>query len=143
MEIYKSKQIKRIFDKIQEISEKHLLQEICGLLGKKDDYYIIQQCKNISEDPANNFVLDPLQFLLFKNKYEPVALFHSHVVGNEDPSEFDIIMSENTCIPFLIYALNTKRIHVHIPKNLDVNEETINRVKTKTKERNNKSYEQN
>ena len=125
MEIYKTKQLKRAISKIAEISEKKFIQEICGILGYDGENYVIQECKNISEKPAECFVMDPLQYLLFKEQYSTIAIFHSHIVGDETPSEFDIIMSENSCVPFLIYSLNTKNVYIHTPKHIDADEKRL------------------
>ena len=66
-------------------------------------------------DPRHNFVLDPLQYLIFKDKYEVITVFHSHVIGDEEPSDFDVLMSENSCVPFSVYSLNTKKYYIHRP----------------------------
>ena len=113
MNNYKSKQLKRVLNKISEYCEKRFSQEVCGLLGKSGGHYIAQECKNVSDNPSQEFVMDPVQFLLFKEKYNVIALYHSHIVGDEEPSDFDKLMSENSCIPFLIYSLNTKKHHLY------------------------------
>lgn len=140
MKTYKFKKIQESLKKIKEISEEKVLQEMCGLFGKCEDGYIVQECKNISRDPRNTFALDPLQFLMFKEKYQPIALFHSHIIGNEEPSDFDILMSENSCIPFIIYALNTKKMHIHTPEDSDVNFKLIKKTKEKINDYNNNAW---
>ena len=136
MKKYKSKYIKKILKEVAEMSKKRFSQEVCGLIGKNGDSYIIQECKNIAKDPRNNFVVDPVQFILFKNKNKLISIFHSHIVGDESPSDFDVIMSENSCIPFLIYSINTKKIHLYEPKNLDVDLKLLQKVNSKIKEYN-------
>ena len=133
MEIYKTKQLKRAISKIALMCEKRFNQEVCGIIGRSGDDYIVQECKNISDRPAECFVLDPIQYLLFKDEYSTIAIFHSHIVGDESPSEFDIMMSENSCIPFLIYSLNTKSVYIHTPKYIDADEEHLNKIKEKVK----------
>ena len=128
MEQYRTKQIKRALSKVSKISEKRVAQEICGLMGKDGDYYVVQECENISKDPRQFFEVDPLQFLLFKNEYKPIAIFHSHICGNEEASDFDIQMSENSCIPFMIYSLNTKKINLYIPEYSDADEDSIQKI---------------
>lgn len=128
MKKYETKQLKRALNKIAELSEKVFTQEICGLLGEKEGIYILQECKNISPSPSTSFTLDPLQFILFKSEFEPLAIYHSHIIGNEEPSDFDIVMSENSCIPFMIYALNTKKHKLYVPKISDANEKTIKKI---------------
>lgn len=95
---------------------------------KKD--YIVQLEKNCSTDPKNFFAIDPLRYLLFKQKYSLVAIFHSHIIGDEKPSEFDIKMSENCCIPFLVYSLNTDKIEIYEPKNIEYDVKVLNTIKS-------------
>lgn len=133
MKTYKTKQQKRALTKIAEMCEKKVSIEVCGILGYDGDNYIIQECKNISEKPSEQFILDPIQYLMFKDEYSTIAIFHSHIVGDETPSDFDIMMSENSCVPFLIYSLNTKKIHIHTPKYIDADEKKLNKIKQKIK----------
>jgi len=133
METYKTKQLKRAISKIADISEKKFSQEICGILGHDGSDYIVQECKNISDRPSETFVMDPLHYLLFKEEYSTIAIFHSHIVGDETPSDFDIVMSENSCIPFMIYSLNTKNVYIHTPKHIDADKGKLEKVKEKIK----------
>ena len=109
----------------------HPFIEICGFLGydltKKK--YIVQLEKNCSTDPQNYFAIDALKYLLFKQKYILAAVFHSHIIGDEKPSEFDIKMSENCCTPFLIYSLNTNKFELYQPKNLECDVKIIKKIK--------------
>ena len=78
--------------KIKEIAHKNFTKEICGFLGfdKKQDKYVVKLERNISEDPANYFMINPLSYLVFKEDYEMIAVFHSHILGDEQESEFDV-----------------------------------------------------
>lgn len=106
--------------------------EVCGFLGydkiKRD--YIVQLENNCSTDPKNFFAIDPLRYLLFKQKYSLAAIFHSHIVSDEKPSEFDIKMSENCCVPFLVYSLNTNKINIYEPKNIEYDVKVLKRIKS-------------
>ena len=123
--IKKSKNIKTILKTIIEWSKASQAMEICGFVGfdQKQQKYIAQLEKNCSSEPKNFFAIDALNYLMFKNKYSIMSVFHSHTIGNENPSEFDIKMSENCCVPFLVYALNTNKFKIYEPKNkeYDVN----------------------
>tara|TARA_R100000458_G_scaffold54557_1_gene57788 strand:+ start:4157 stop:4576 length:420 start_codon:yes stop_codon:yes gene_type:complete len=116
---------------IKELSHKNFTREICGFLGYDRNLkkYIVQLENNIAHDPSSFFLIDPLNYLLFKDKYAMIAVFHSHVVGNEDESEFDIKMADNCCHPFLIYSLNTKKINIYTPKNSEVDVNKLERIK--------------
>ena len=67
--------------------------------------------------------------LLFKDDYAMVAIFHSHLVADEKESEFDIKMSDNCCQAFLIYSLNTKKINIYSPQNLEGDVNILERFK--------------
>jgi proteasome lid subunit RPN8/RPN11 len=68
-----------------------------------------------------------------KKDYDLIAVFHSHVAGDESPSEFDIKMSESCCLSFIIYSINTNKFHVYEPKNKDYDVKTLERIKAKLK----------
>lgn len=130
----KTKEIKTIEDILKEVAnfcEGSLINEVCGLIGFNGEQYIFQEGNNIATDPKNNFVLDPLQYLLFKSKYETIAIFHSHLIGDEEPSDFDVLMSENSCVPFCIYSLNTKKYYIHTPKDAETGIELLGKLKEK------------
>ena len=125
---FECKEEKDIFLKIAEWSKEKMSVEICGFIGFSNENYTLKLCKNIAEDPKKYFAIDPLDFLTFKEENKIAYVFHSHVSGDEEPSEFDILMSENCCIPFMIYSLNTEMFKVYLPKNDDSSEEVVNKI---------------
>tara|TARA_B100000900_G_scaffold401046_1_gene405305 strand:- start:856 stop:1251 length:396 start_codon:yes stop_codon:yes gene_type:complete len=126
---YSSKRIIDILGKIKILSHENVGHEICGFVGKKDGKYVIESAKNISTDIKNYFCVDPVQYLLFKNNYDLLMCYHSHVVGDESFSEFDIVMAENSCIPFLVYALNTQKFNIYSPKTSESDVNIVERFK--------------
>ena len=128
---YKLKTLKGAFRKIQEIGNKNPTIEACGFIGfdQEDECFVIKEEDNNSPSPSEFFLIDPINYLLFKDQYEMVGLFHSHIIGDEEPSEFDIKMAENCCLPFLIYSLNTKKIHIYEPQNIECNVNIVRRMK--------------
>ena len=122
---------KKALTTIKEIAHKNFKREICGFLGfdKDKKQYLIQVEENASEDPANFFLINPLSYLLFKDDYEMIGVFHSHIMGDENPSEFDVKMSENCCQPFIIYSLNSKKINIYTPKTSEADVNILNRIK--------------
>jgi proteasome lid subunit RPN8/RPN11 len=107
--------------------------EICGFLGfdQESKKYITQLEENCSDDPKNFFAINALNYLLFKRKYSMLSIFHTHIIGDEEPSEFDIKMSENCCVPFLVYGLNTKNFKIYEPKNSEYDVKILERIKAK------------
>lgn len=126
-------QPKQALDKIINWSNEHPFIEICGFLGydESSKRYVTQLENNCSNDPKNFFAIDALRYLLFKQKYSMLGIFHSHIIGDEEPSEFDIKMSENCCVPFLVYGLNTKKFKIYEPKNSEYDVKILERVKAK------------
>jgi len=125
----KTPSIQDALNQIKEWSSINLAGEICGLMGEKDGQYILLLCENKSKNPRGSFAIDPLEYLLFSDKYNMIGLFHSHVSGDETESEKDIIMSENSCLPFFIYSLNTENFNIYTPKKPKVNVKTLESFK--------------
>ena len=116
---------------IKKIAEGNLRNEVCGFVGfdRKEQEFVIKEAKNAAQDPQHFFLINPLEYLLFKEGYLMVALFHSHLVATEEPSEFDKKMSENCCNPFLIYSLNTEKINIYEPQNMECDVNILRRLK--------------
>jgi proteasome lid subunit RPN8/RPN11 len=123
--------IKEALQAIVDESESNPFIEICGFLGfdRKKETYVVQNEKNVSQDPSNYFMIDPLNYLIFKEKYDLLAVYHSHINTDAEPSEFDVKMSNNCCIPFLIYSIETKKFNLYKPQNLETDVNTYNRFK--------------
>jgi proteasome lid subunit RPN8/RPN11 len=137
--IYKHRYLNNILDKIKEWSCAYSHYEICGFVGfcEKEKKYILKFEENAAADPKQFFSISALSYLLFKDQYNLMAVFHSHIIVDEEPSEFDIKMSENCCIPFLIYALNNNKFGYHIPGYCDVNNKLIKKIQKSIKQLNN------
>lgn len=99
--------------------------EICGFLGKKDGEYECRVVKNKHPNPREFFSIDPVEYLKFMREHEMVAIFHSHVQGDSQASEFDKVNSENTLIPFLIYSVPEKKFSLFEPPNHECNVEEV------------------
>lgn len=107
--------------------------EICGFVGFNDvnQEYTAQVEKNIAQDPRNFFSISPVKYLNFKNDNKFIGIFHSHILGDENPSEFDIKMSEAACIPFIIFSLNSKKFSFYEPQNKEYDVNIVERFKKK------------
>jgi len=123
--------IKETLQVIVDESESNSFVEICGFLGfdREKEAYVVQNEKNVAEDPSKHFMIDPLNYLLFKERYDLLAVYHSHINTDAEPSEFDVKMSNNCCIPFLIYSIETKKFDLYEPQNLETDVNTYNRFK--------------
>lgn len=126
-ESFKSQEEKSVLNKLKEWSSNNFSQEVCGFIGESEGSFTAFLCENKSITPRDSFSIDPLEYLFFINEYNPVAIFHSHIVGDETESEKDVVMSENSCLPFFIYSLNTENTNIYLPKKSIVNEKTIDK----------------
>ena len=125
------KDIQEALSCIRGIGDSSFRREVCGFVGFDTDTneYLVKEEENVSPDPSNYFLINPLNYLLFKDKYSMVAVFHSHIVGDENESEFDVKMADNCCQAFLIYSLNTKKINIYSPKYVEGDVNILERFK--------------
>lgn len=139
--IYKDKDPKNILNQISFWSHKFMSFEICGFLGlnKKEEIYCLKLCKNNSTTPNENFYIDPLEFLSFKEDNHLIGVFHSHTMGDEKASEFDVMSCENCCLPFIIYSLNTNNFNIIEPKVSDSHKTKLKELKQEINKTNDKS----
>lgn len=128
---YRYKTLKAALNRIKKIAYESASVEVCGFLGLDEDeeFFIVKEESNSSPMPAQFFLINPLDYLLFKDKYELLGLFHSHIIGDEQPSDFDIKMAQNCCLPFLIYSLNTKKMHIYEPQIIEGDVNIVRRMK--------------
>lgn len=125
------------FEKLDDVllflkneSESNLFSEICILVGiDADGRYCCRNMQNKSKSPENYFIIDPYDYLSFIMKRSCFGVFHSHLYGDEKPSDFDCKTSENCCYPFLIYSINTEKFFIYEPENKDYDVNIIQRLK--------------
>jgi proteasome lid subunit RPN8/RPN11 len=105
-------------------AESSLQAELCALIGlDKEKNFYYRQMQNRSKEPYLYFLVDPYDYLSFANNYEMFGIFHSHLIGDENPSEFDMKTANNCCYFFLIYSIMTEKFSIYEPhlKDYDVN----------------------
>jgi len=91
-------------------------QEICGLIGCKED--VASSCypiNNTADHPETRFLLDEKQQIsamaTMRDKDETLfAIYHSHPTAPATPSETDIKMASYPDAIHLIISLNTKGV---------------------------------
>lgn len=94
-----------------DYAESEPLKEICGFVCYKDDSLFFEPARNHSSD-NDSFLISPIDFLQKKLSGELVAIFHSHPLTKENPSDYDIKNSKNCLFPFLIFSLVTEKFHL-------------------------------
>ena len=128
--VYKFLDLKNLLSFSKKEAECSLLAEICCLIGlDSENKLIFQQMKNRSKNPETYFMIDPYDHLCFINQYSCLCIFHSHLIEDENPAEFDIKTSENCCYPFLIYSIVTEKFYIYEPEHKDYDVNIINRLK--------------
>lgn len=110
-------------------SEKCINEEMCGFICANKDYFYFLQVKNKSPEPHKYFIIPALDFLKIKKENNLIALFHNHFSTSERESDFDKSVSENTCLPLVIYSNVTKKFNFYIPNYISCDVKEINRLK--------------
>ena len=124
-----SKSIAKIRDFVVNACNAQVMQEVCGFIGWDSPEYVATVERNDAADPKNFFAINPASYLMFANNNDMLAIFHSHIIGDENPSEFDIKMAEACCVPFIIYSLNTKKFHIYEPSECELDVKAFARLK--------------
>lgn len=80
--------------------------EACGLIysdEKGKPHYV--ECKNVSDEPQHNFLIDPNEYLEVEKLGEVVACWHTHCETEAVASEPDKQGCQNTQVPWFIGAV--------------------------------------
>jgi len=117
-----------IKNKIKKLSFNKSEEEICGFVIHDGKKYDAIKCENKSLNKDLSFLIPAKVFLSIKNKYRIVAVFHSHIDTDENPSEFDIVMSDSVCYPFVTFSTKTKKFSKYIPKYTETEESEIDKI---------------
>ena len=83
-------------------AKKDAPNEACGLVAiykGKEKYF---PCKNLAEDPEDQFIIDPDDWVKAEDIGEIVAVFHSHPNSPPFPSQADLASCEYLDLPFYI-----------------------------------------
>ena len=96
----------------KEEAKKHFIKckpaEGCGLLAKKDGNKFFYPCKNIASHIQDDitFAIDPLEYAACEDSGADIlAVIHSHVEGNAEPSEADINNCKLYMLDWYIYSI--------------------------------------
>ena len=124
--------IQDLFSFLKDESESSLFAELCGMIGLDESLNIVYKTmQNRSKNPEIYFSIDPYEYLLFTKEYKCLGVFHSHLTGDEQPSDFDMKTSENCCYPFVIYSVCSEKFFIYEPHYKDYDVNIIQRLKEK------------
>lgn len=118
----------KVKDQIIKMSLRNPKEEICGFVVFKDNEEKVIQCKNKAPEKDKLFLIGAKDFLNIKRKNEILAVFHSHIIGTAEPSEFDLKMSEALCYPFIIYSIQQNEFNSHVPQFSETTKEKIEKI---------------
>jgi len=91
-------------------------QEACGLILKTGYGYQVLECANISHEPEQSFLIDPLIYAAHADHI--AAVYHSHPNRSPEPSAADIASAERCNVPYLIISYPGEQIHTYTPKGI-------------------------
>jgi proteasome lid subunit RPN8/RPN11 len=97
-----------LVDEMMSLAEASKPNEACGLVvafenGKK---HRLVHARNIDESPRTQFTLDPDAWLQVRDEEVVIAIWHSHVFGNAEPSLTDRSACEASGLPWHIVSLS-------------------------------------
>tara|TARA_Y100001937_G_C7037076_1_gene292888 strand:- start:37 stop:777 length:741 start_codon:yes stop_codon:yes gene_type:complete len=106
---------------------KNKSEECCGIIYL-DKFQKVNavEAKNIHQDKEKFFEISVDDISFVKSNYKILAIYHSHISGSCQPSKFDILNSEELCLPFYIYSLEDDDFYLYKPQS-SYNEEIIGR----------------
>lgn len=126
----KFKEIKDLIDFLKQEAESCLFSELCALVGlDSENNLIYKKMENRSDKPYHYFIIDAYDYLNFTLENKCLFVFHTHLVGDEKPSEFDIVTSENCCYPFLIYSITNEKFGFYEPHHKEYDVRIIEEIK--------------
>jgi len=104
---------------IEALAKANSTEEICGFLYHGLDSFIIYPCSNIAADKANEFEIDPQDYIACQSLGPICAIYHSHP-KNPAFSEADISLSDEMSLPILVFAVAESEWNEYIPKSYQV-----------------------
>lgn len=93
--------VEEIKSSIKCIAKSKPNQEVCGLIVKNSAI----ECKNISQNPQESFVISLSDYLSAAKKGKPEAIFHSHINDKTSASLIDKDTSIKHNLPIITYNL--------------------------------------
>lgn len=113
-QVQKSLGLNKIFNssflgELKLYSKKTPDQECCGIIIKENNLNKFISCENKSLYPNESFVIGSHIIIDYDVEY----IFHSHTIGSANPSIKDMRVSEELCIPFLIYSLSCDEFYLY------------------------------
>ncbi len=84
-----SRTTKDALEEMKHYAELHYPNEACGIIISTGNKFKLIDCKNISNEPRHNFIIDPADWLKASQQGTIEAYWHSHVNLSSAPSGAD------------------------------------------------------
>lgn len=97
---------KKTVEEIKAHALKEYPNEACGLIVKDGRKELYVPLENTSEDPTRHFRISPEDYANVEEKYQIMAVFHSHPEETSRPSEADRALCEGSNLPWVIVGLH-------------------------------------
>lgn len=121
----------KIKAKIKEHAKLLYPEECCGILALNKDKLLPLRCSNISKDPVNEFIIDPIDYLNCSKQGKIIGIYHSHCIQDNSFSELDKQISHKLNLKNIVYIVKRdtfeeyspdKYYNKYIDKNFIINE---------------------
>lgn len=106
-----------IKNKIKAHSLKLNPEECCGILLLKNNKLNTFECENIAQDKANEFKINPDDYLKASMNGKIVGIYHSHCLQDNSFSELDKQVSHKLNLKNIVYILKKDSFEEYSPEN--------------------------
>ena len=103
-------------EKIKNECIKNPEEESCGFLLFERKRTKLVPYVNCAENKKINFRISFADFIKTRKKGEIFGIYHSHVDGNSEFSEKDIIHSREIMLPYFLYSIKSDKHNLLIPE---------------------------
>lgn len=87
--------------------------EACGLLINTGYNQTVIECENVSHEPDNSFLINPLVYAQWAEQI--TCVYHSHPNRSPEPSSADIASAERCNVPFMIVSVPSYAVFTYKP----------------------------
>lgn len=86
-------------------AQKNYPNESCGLIITRGKKSVCVECENVSESPANQFLISHEEYARLSEQGDVVGVWHTHVDTLPNPSEADLVGCEASHMPWFILSI--------------------------------------
>jgi proteasome lid subunit RPN8/RPN11 len=98
--------LSKLVQAFQDEAARQYPNEACGFVVAKGKKQQFVPCVNSSASPSNEFEISPEEYQRASEVGEIIAIWHSHVNINSQPSEIDLVECENSEVPWFITGVS-------------------------------------